>query len=57
MEPNCGTLKLQLDGVVGDVGEALGETSLRLSCVALSSNSSGAGCGGGLEGGVGLRRN
>jgi hypothetical protein len=45
---------LQLDGVVGDVGEALDETLFRLSPVGLSSGSSD---GGGLEGGVGLRRN
>ena len=42
---------LQLDGVVGDVGDALSEALFR---VGLSSGSSD---GGGLEGGVGLRRN
>ena len=54
MEPNFGMMKLQLDGVVGDVGEAFCETLFRLSPVELSSGSSD---GGGLEGGVGLRRN
>lgn len=47
-------LMLQFDGVVGDVGEALGETLFRLSPVELSSGSSD---GEGLAGGVGLRRN
>jgi len=48
---------IQFKGVLGDVGEALEETLSRLSRVEPSSDSSDASWGGGLEGGVGLRRN
>lgn len=51
---DLGMTTLQFKGVVDDVGEVLGETLSRLSRVESSSDSS---WGGGLEGGVGLRRN
>ena len=46
-------LIIQLDGLVGDVGEAVDETLSRLSRVRVSPGSSDVG----LDGGVGLRRN